>query len=61
MDLRTQCTQLKVKLEPIALETGYSLPYVGMVVRGKRNNPKIISAVYIALEKRKKELRKLIL
>ena len=60
MDLRQQCIELKVKLKPIADELGYSRNYVGMVLNGKRQNHKITSAVYLALEKRKKELRKLI-
>ena len=60
MDLRQQCIELKVKLKPIADELGYSRNYVGMVLNGKRQNHKITSAVYLALEKRKSELRKLI-
>jgi len=60
MTLREQCTEFQVKLEPIAIELGYSRNYVGMVLNGKRQNHKITSAVYLALEKRKSELRKLI-
>ena len=57
MDLREICTEFNIKLEPIAANTGFSLPYVGMVVRGTRHNAEIISAVHLAIEKRKAELR----
>ena len=60
MDLRAICTEFNIKLEPIAINTGFSLPYVGMVVRGKRQNARIISAVHLAIEKRKAELRLII-
>ena len=60
MTLREQCIEFQVKQEPIAVELGYSRNYVGMVLNGKRQNHKITSAVYLALEKRKSELRKLI-
>ena len=60
MSLRELCTEFNIKLEPIALRTGYSLPYVGMVVKGKRHNAEIISAVHLAIEKRKAELRLII-
>ena len=60
MNLRDQCKTFNVRLEPIASETGYSLPYVGMVVRGKRHNSKILSAVHLALEASKKTYRKMI-
>ena len=60
MDIRQQCKELQVKLGPIADELGYSRNYIGMVLNGKRQNHKITSAVYLALEKRKSELRKLI-
>ena len=60
MNLRQICTEFNIKLEPIAMKTGYSLPYVGMVVRGKRHNANIISAVHMAIEKRKAELRLII-
>jgi|TARA_R100000742_G_C4224558_1_gene47489 hypothetical protein len=60
MNLKDQCKQLKVKLNQIATDLGYSRQYVYMVVDGKRQNNKIISAVYLALEARKDELRKLI-
>jgi hypothetical protein len=60
MDLREICTEFSIKLEPIATQTGFSLPYVGMVVRGKRQNARIISAVHLAIEKRKAELRLII-
>ena len=56
MDLREICTEFNIKLEPIAINTGFSLPYVGMVVRGKRHNANIISADQLANEKRKAEL-----
>ena len=57
MNLREICTEFNIKLEPIALQTGFSLPYVSMVVKGKRHNARIISAVHLAIEKRKAELR----
>jgi len=60
MNLRQQCSEFKVRLKPIADDLGYTLPYVSMVLRGKRTNTKITSAVYMAVEERKKELRKLI-
>jgi len=60
MNLRQQCLEFKVRLQPIADDLGYTLPYVSMVLRGKRTNTKITSAVYMALEERKKELRKLL-
>ena len=60
MDLREQCTRFRVRLEPIANELGYSLPYVSMVVRGKRLNGKILTAVHLALEDKKKEYRQLV-
>ena len=60
MDLREICTEFNIKLEPIAANTGFSLPYVGMVVRGKRHNAQIISVVHLAIEKRKAELRLII-
>ena len=60
MDIRKQCQELQVKLGPIADELGYSRNYVGMVLNGKRQNHRITSAVFLALEKRKAELRKLI-
>ena len=60
MNLREQCDQFNVRLEPIAIETGYSLPYVGMVVRGKRQNPMILSAVMIAINLRKEKLRQML-
>ena len=60
MDLREQCTKFRVRLEPIATELGYSLPYVSMVVRGKRLNGKILTAVHNALENKKKEYREMV-
>tara|TARA_R110002012_G_scaffold75971_1_gene191839 strand:+ start:15401 stop:15586 length:186 start_codon:yes stop_codon:yes gene_type:complete len=60
MNLKDQCKQLKVKLNQIATDLGYSRQYVYMVVNGKRQNNKITSAVYLAIEARKGELRKLI-
>ena len=60
MNLREICTEFSIKLEPIAVQTGFSLPYVGMVVRGKRHNAQIISVVHLAIEKRKAELRLII-
>jgi len=57
MNLREICTEFSIKLEPIAVKTGFSLPYVGMVVKGSRHNAEIISAVHLAIEKRKAELR----
>ena len=60
MKLKEQCKMFRVKLEPIARETQYTLPYVGMVVRGKRFNSKILSAVHLALEEQKKVYRKML-
>jgi hypothetical protein len=60
MNLRTQCTELGVKLPPIAKDTGFSLPYVAMVVNGERNSSTIVSAVLLAIEKRKKVLRQIV-
>ena len=60
MNLRDQCKAFNVRLKPIARETGYSLPYVGMVVRGERKNIKILSAVHLALESSKKTYRKMV-
>ena len=60
MTLQDQCREFKVKLNEIANDLGYTRQYVYMVVGGKRQNHKITSAVYLALEKRKSELRKLI-
>tara|TARA_R110002096_G_scaffold286133_1_gene479825 strand:+ start:566 stop:751 length:186 start_codon:yes stop_codon:yes gene_type:complete len=60
MNLRDQCNKFQVRLEPVAKETGYSLPYVGMVVRGIRFNSKILTEVHLALEEKKKEYRKML-
>ena len=60
MNLKQQCKEFQVKLQPIADELGYSLPYVTMVLKGERSNNQITSAVYLAIEERKKELRKLL-
>ena len=60
MNLKHQCKEFQVKLQPIADELGYSLPYVTMVLKGDRSNNQITSAVYLAIEERKKELRKLL-
>ncbi len=60
MTLHEQCREFKVKLNEIAHDLGYTRQYVYMVVGGKRQNNKITTAVYLALEARKKELRELI-
>ena len=60
MNLKQQSKEFQVKLQPIADELGYSLPYVTMVLKGDRSNNQITSAVYLAIEERKKELRKLL-
>ena len=60
MDVKKQCKELNISLSKIANELGYSRQYVQMVVAGSRQNNKIITAVYLALEARKSELRKLI-
>tara|TARA_R100000781_G_scaffold432_5_gene674 strand:- start:798 stop:983 length:186 start_codon:yes stop_codon:yes gene_type:complete len=60
MTLHEQCREFKVKLNVIANDLGYTRQYVYMVVGGKRQNNKITTAVYLALEARKKELRELI-
>ena len=60
MTLLEECREFKVKLNKIANDLGYTRQYVYMVVGGKRQNNKITTAVYLALEARKKELRELI-
>ena len=60
MEMKQLCKELQVKLQPIADELGYSLPYVTMFLKGKRSNNIITSAVYLAIEERKKELRKIV-
>ena len=60
MNLKDQCREFKVKLNQIAIDWGYPRQYVYMVVGGKRQNNKITTAVYLALEARKDELRQLI-
>ena len=60
MTFHEQCREFKVKLNKIANDLGYTRQYVYMVVGGKRQNNKITTAVYLALEARKKELRELI-
>tara|TARA_R110000744_G_scaffold177436_2_gene296307 strand:- start:102 stop:287 length:186 start_codon:yes stop_codon:yes gene_type:complete len=60
MDVKNQCKELNISLSKIANELGYSRQYVQMVVAGNRQNNKITTAVYLALEARKNELRKLI-
>tara|TARA_R100000365_G_C2675401_1_gene22948 strand:- start:251 stop:436 length:186 start_codon:yes stop_codon:yes gene_type:complete len=60
MNLKDQCREFKVKLNQIAIDLGYTRQYVYMVVGGKRQNNKITTAVYLALEARKDELRQLI-
>ena len=60
MDLKQQCKELQVRLKPIDDELVYSLPYVTMLLKVNRSNNQIISAVYLAIEKRKQELRKII-
>ena len=60
MTLHEQSREFKVKLNEIANDLGYTRQYVYMVVGGKRQNNKITTAVYLALEARKKELRELI-
>jgi len=55
MEIKQLCKELQVKLQPIADDLGYTLPYVSMVLRGKRTNTKITSAVFLAIEERKKE------
>ena len=60
MTLHEQCREFKVNLNEIANDLGYTRQYVYMVVGGKRQNNKITTAVYLALEARNKELRELI-
>jgi predicted regulator of amino acid metabolism with ACT domain len=60
MEMKEQCKKLNISLSKIANELGYSRQYVQMVVAGNRQNNKITTAVYLALEARKSELRKLI-
>ena len=60
MEMKEQCQVFNIRLTDIAEETGFSLPYVGMVVSGKRNNTQIIAAIHLALEAKKKQLRNII-
>jgi hypothetical protein len=60
MNLKEQCKEFKVKLNQIAIDLGYTRQYVYMVVGGERQNNKITTAVFLAIEARKEELRKLI-
>jgi len=60
MNIKQQCDVFNIKFTEIAEDTGFSLPYVGMVISGKRNNAQIISAAHIAIENKKKELRTII-
>jgi|TARA_B100000959_G_C14608693_1_gene471139 hypothetical protein len=60
MEMKEQCEAFNIKLTDIAEETGFSLPYVGMVLSGKRNNNQILSAIHLALEAKKAKLRNLI-
>jgi hypothetical protein len=60
MEMKEQCQVFNIRLTDIAEETGFSLPYVGMVVSGKRNNNQIIAAIHLALEAKKKQLRNII-
>ena len=60
MDMKEQCDVFNIKFTEIAESTVFSLPYVGMVISGKRNNAQIISAVHMAIEMKKKQLRNII-
>ena len=60
MNIKEQCEVFNIKFTDIAEASGFSLPYVGMVISGKRNNAQIVSAVHLALEAKKKELRNII-
>jgi hypothetical protein len=60
MDMKEQCDVFNIKFTEIAESTGFSLPYIGMVISGKRNNAQIISAVHMAIELKKKQLRNII-
>ena len=60
MEMKEQSQVFNIRLTDIAEETGFSLPYVGMVVSCKRNNNQIIAAIHLALEAKKKQLRNII-
>ena len=60
MEMKVQVEAFNIRLTDIAEETGFSLPYVGMVLSGKRNNNQIIAAIHLALEAKKAKLRNLI-
>ena len=50
-----------VNLQQIAKESGVTPTYCYMVVAGKRQNPKVSSAVNQALQKRKLDLKRRLL
>ena len=50
-----------VNLQEIAKEVGVTPTYTYMVVSGKRQNPKVSSAVMQALQQRKRDLKRRLL
>ena len=48
MSIKEQCSVFNIRLTNIAEDTGFTLPYVHMVVSGKRNNSQILSAIHLA-------------
>ena len=60
MNIKEQCSVFNIRLTNIAEDTGFTLPYVHMVVSGKRNNSQILSAIHLAIQDKKKLLRNII-
>ena len=50
MSIKEQCSVFNIRLTNIAEDTGFTLPYVHMVVSGKRNNSQILSAIHLAIQ-----------
>jgi|TARA_R100001530_G_scaffold129693_1_gene100165 hypothetical protein len=60
MSIKEQCSVFNIRLTDIAEDTGFTLPYVHMVVSGKRSNTQILSAVHLAIHDKKKLLKTMI-
>lgn len=60
MSIKEQCSVFNIRLTNIAEDTGFTLPYVHMVVSGKRSNSQILSAIHLAIQDKKKLLRTII-
>tara|TARA_R110000787_G_scaffold275372_1_gene383908 strand:- start:1850 stop:2032 length:183 start_codon:yes stop_codon:yes gene_type:complete len=60
MSIKEQCSVFNIRLTNIAEDTGFTLPYVHMVVSGKRSNNQILSAIHLAIQDKKKLLRTII-